>query len=408
MRTFLQRAFQIRLASLIVLVAGSALVIEAWKYSREYADFERAWVSMHVRQLGDPEPRTRLAAAYELAKVRGPAMRRVVPALLGALRDEDTRVRVAAAHALGVAIHGSARALDDDVAEEIREATPALVAAVGDKDPRVRAAAAGALGALNIPGRSALTGPNPLSAHGPIGPDRVIALPALLRAAHDPDGSVRFAAVAAIGMLSDDANDAPAALIEALHDADPEVRESAVSSLGRPWRNRAEVFLIFLGTLSPTRDAKEAQWTCYTLRVLGPPPIEAVPGLVEALRADGDCSDALLVDYLSAIGPPARAALPKLTARAVRELQGGRLFAALPAMIAIAPESPETQALIPSLIDCVAHPSEPYLRSQAAEWLIRLGPHARAAVPAMREVLAGSDPEARAAAGQVLKSISGD
>ncbi len=399
---FLQRAFQVRLASLIVLVAGSALVIEAWKYSRGYADPERAWVSIHIRALGDPQAGTRVAAVYELGKVRGPNMRQVVPALLGALRDEDTPVRIAAAHALGWTIGGSAGLLGDDVAGEIREVTPALIAAVGDKDPRVRAAAAGSLGSLG---------------HASVGPDRLVALPALIRATHDPDPSVRATSVAGVGMLSDDKVDAPAVLIEALQDVDPRVRESAVISLGRPWRNRAEVFLILIERLSPTRKANEGQWTGFVLAKLGPPPVEAVPGLVKALRTDGDWSDRALVDFLAAIGPPARKALPKLAARAGRELQVGSAqagnehagaFNAVPAMIAIAPDAPQTLALVPSLVERLAESNSKHQRRQAAECLIRLGPHARAAIPALETLLDSRDPEVRSEAELALKTIRGE
>jgi len=91
--------------------------------------------AVHVADLKSPAPRIRARAAAQLAAARDPA---IVPALIGAMADDETSVRRAAARALGE--------------QRDAKAVPVLLKALGDKDANVRFYAAHALGEIKDKG----------------------------------------------------------------------------------------------------------------------------------------------------------------------------------------------------------------------------------------------------------------
>ena len=122
-----------------------------------------------VSALNDPETRVRAVAAYALGRI-GPAAANAVPQLRGQLESSDPVVRVASAYALVHIAPGN-----DQTA---RQALPQLIQGLENPNVAVRRGSAEALGLL---GKKALEAEKPLRA-----------------AAHDPDSSVRKAAVAAL------------------------------------------------------------------------------------------------------------------------------------------------------------------------------------------------------------------
>jgi HEAT repeat protein len=85
-----------------------------------------------IEQLKSPEPQARLKAIRALQERKDDAAR-VVPALIGALKDDSTDVRRIAAGTLGT------------YGEEAKSATHALTQALHDREPSVRKVAAQSL-----------------------------------------------------------------------------------------------------------------------------------------------------------------------------------------------------------------------------------------------------------------------
>ena len=131
-----------------------------WSLVQQLPPPARAVAQRHV----EPPRATvvRMAAARSLGII-GPAARAAVPALVGALRDQETGVRWEAATALG-------RIGKDSV--------PALLEAVWDRDVKVRHTATYALGA--------------------VGPAASAAVPVLIHALQDPDAGVRTSAASSL------------------------------------------------------------------------------------------------------------------------------------------------------------------------------------------------------------------
>jgi beta-lactamase regulating signal transducer with metallopeptidase domain/HEAT repeat protein len=129
------------------------------------------------------------------------------------------------------------------------------------------------------------------------------------------------------------------------------------------------------------RDGRE--YAAFVLERMGPVAAPAVPELRAALEGGNiDVADRAAA-ALGAIGPHARAALPALFAA----LQSGNCFAGQ-ALVEIDPDNP---ALVPALIEIVQNPpprSSCQPAVEAAVALKNLGPRAKAAVPALRQMLA--------------------
>ena len=142
-----------------------------------------------IEGLKDPDPAMRCAAAERLARLRSP---RAAGALIEALADADARVRARASEALGAigaaAVEPAASALQDGrvavrqgAARALgltgtRAAVAPLIGALSDQDPRVRGTAHSALAQLWGPG----TGDTLTALVGPSRAERAKALAALV------------------------------------------------------------------------------------------------------------------------------------------------------------------------------------------------------------------------------------
>ena len=160
-------------------------------------------VQQLIQNLRSFVSKDRLYASGSLRAI-GPAAEAAVPALIEALKDEDSNVRGSAADALGKI--GPA-------------AVPALIEALRDDDSDVRYTAA---------------------ALARIGPAAEAAVPALIEALKHDDSIVRFNAAYALGKIGPAAEAAVPTLLEALKDYDSYVRSRAASAPGEhPNRRRA-------------------------------------------------------------------------------------------------------------------------------------------------------------------------
>ena len=161
-----------------------------------------------------------------------------VPTLIKLLDDGDTKVRLAAASALGkTPCYADA-------------AVPALAKSLKDKEAKVRAAAVAALGNM--------------------GPWAESSAPAVVELLKDKDGGVRQAAAAAVGSFFMNGETAVPALIKLLGDEDSRVRAFAAASLGKLWtRSRAAVPALTASLKD--KDAKVRQAAASALGASAPP-----------------------------------------------------------------------------------------------------------------------------------------
>jgi hypothetical protein len=140
--------FQVSVARLMVLVAVVAVLCSAWLYHREYANIERSWVSIHLRDLHQDEALQRRWAAENLDRSEADDVARVVPGLAGTVGDPDWQVRRAAVRSLANVIQRCAANPKRTLIDEIDLAMRVLVPALDDPRTEVRIAAMESVGKL--------------------------------------------------------------------------------------------------------------------------------------------------------------------------------------------------------------------------------------------------------------------
>ncbi len=269
-----RRMLQLRLPFLMVLVAGSALIIWAWKFRDENRDMRRSFMSIQIHDLAHGKARERRFAAESLGDTSPDELGLVLPALAAGSRDVDADVRRASIDSLKKVIPRAAESRNGAVSEEIALVTPVLLVALKDKDPKVRSEAAQAVawiqGQVNSP-----TSPKPV----PYGPDPRRVLPALVEAMKDRDAVVRAEAILAFCRLAPATEDVPAELAAAIAGEIPDDYHTHISlCLDRPWRNADVLWVPLLKRLASRPDRGWTQ-AFNGISRLGRPPAYAVPAL---------------------------------------------------------------------------------------------------------------------------------
>ena len=321
--------------------------------------------------------------------------RPVVPALVEALRHEDTVVVLGAVLVLGVIG---------------KESVPALVEALKHEDAQVRAGVGGALATMAARDTTGIG----------------VAVPALIATLRDPETPVRSLAADALGRLQ--AVAAVPALFEILRDEDERVQKSAVDALSRIGEGAAPALIKVLTTVSGAIDTEMVQGligalkheeaqvragAAITLGALGAEAEVAVPGLIVALRDRETSVCYAAVIALGKIGAGAAEAVPGLLAASKDEdMQKSALYAlseigdaaVLPLVAALSNEEMVAeasvalivigQAAVPALIGAL---EEEELRNKAT---IILGKMGEIAVPALIEAM--RDEETRRGAANAL------
>lgn len=324
-------------------------------------------------RLGAPAA-SAMAAALE-SKVREQrveaAFVRLGPSAVPALREALTEEKQcqAAAHVLGLIGPRAADAVADLIAILQRRQAPVAL----------RSEAAFALGRIGEPASDIV--------------------PALIAALKDSSNEVREQAAEALGWIDPPAPEASRALAAALKDTNAKVAAKACQSLSFVGNREAAPILLAAFQGGRAEVAIEAGWALW---LLGPKAESVVPALLSAAQGPPDKSGParsllasfgpriapILVktlgdgetarreaaaDVLGRIGPPARTAVPALLAT----LKDRSSAVALLAAMSVAEIDPTRSApAVPLLADALDVPG-------ATAALAKIGPDARAAVPAL-------------------------
>jgi HEAT repeat protein len=197
-----------------------------------------------IRALRGKTPTDRARAARDLGRL-GWLARDAMPALLAALKDEDAKVREAAAQALG---------------QMGPDALPALVTMLGHDDKYVRRNAVWAMGKLGPAARPALRG--------------------LCQALKDADPRTASGAAQALGNMGTDGADAVPPLAEAMRGTNIvlcRLAAKALSQIGVPALGTLIAHLQHTDPFVRGESALALGW-------LGPPAKSAVPFLAQVVR----------------------------------------------------------------------------------------------------------------------------
>lgn len=300
---------------------------------------------MLIRALDDPESRVRKRAAQAMTAYRKNA-EEAVPVLIRGLSDPEPVVRAWMAMAL---------AAIDPPAEPV---IPALTKALQDQDCEVRIQAARAL--------------------AKIGNDKVpmlsrADLEQLIGGLKDTSEYERRRSAEALGVIGPAAGEAAAALTEALLDEDCEVRVWAAGALCKiDWEDETTTPMEELLQALRAPDEEVRKSSAMALASLGSAGSAAVLALTEALL-DKSCEVRFLV------------------ARALFEIGADEV----PIL-----EKATLRELILGLKD-----PDAFVREWSAASLDWIGPAAREAVPALTEALLDDSPDVREAASDALDSI---
>jgi len=353
----------------------------------------------------DDRPEVRREAALALAAI-GPKAAAAVP-LLSALLDEkdvpglsgsvvfalgaigpaaksaEPKVQTLAASAdappfLKTLCHWARARMNPDDEELVRAVVPELVAALASDEPRLRAAAAQALLDLNPDPeivrpeiKKVLDAGRPevvndvLNALAGLGEE---AVPRVIEALKVPE--VRARAAAVLRRIGPAAKDAVPGLIDALADENAETRSEVLFALGAIGPDAAAATPAIAKALDD-EETDVAYAACYALGQIGPGAMDAKPALVEKLSAEDEFLTMATAWALARIDPKCEETAPKS---------------------------------VPVLIKALAEP-DAITRIQACESLCCLGPLAKEAVPALKELSDDKDPAVREAAAEALKAI---
>jgi HEAT repeat protein len=335
----------------------------------------RAVVPAVLRAMTNERTRLRGGATSLAARMAGED-ERLLPGLLKAMRDPSPYVRRCATFGLG-----KMRRHPDEV-------VPVLIAALSDQAEAKEEPTAPALDRRSTDGplcRSAAL------ALGNMGPSARAAIPALLKSLNDPDQGLSAVSCYALVKIDPQDKRIVPSLVEVLKGQSPGSRADAASALGRigPQAKAAVSALLEALKAKDERDPERAQSlreaAAYALGRIDWQTEETVPALAEALKApDRDGSlRRTIVRALTQLGPKAKRAIPALIDLIESGWSGAEGDEVVNALAAIGSEE-----AVPRLVKILhdAKATETTL-TVAVQALGKLGPKAKAAVPAIRGTL---------------------
>lgn len=376
---------RVRLSFLMVVVALAGVVFWAYRFRRENADSSQAFLWVQIGELSSFDAKDRVAAAEMLGNVGGDDAASALPRLIAAMRDPDASVRRASTKSLAQVVRGLPRRRMATIDAEMSSAVPPLVAALSDADATVRAEAAAGLAHLS----------DDFHFNDPktfvrriirINPDPALAVPALERAASDPDAEVRRSAIRALGRIAPKEGDSPAILMGLLlGDPDPKIRSEAGQALVQPWNDAPRLWSPLVRRMVAKPKDEGAAAIGWSLNNLGLPPLDSLSMLLEAVQTDGSPARRSMPTALASFGIQASPALPRLLEIARVEMRQNGNFNAAQAIALIDPTSPEARAVLDIAAEQLHNNT-----GDADLWfpiIITFGPHASPLVPELTVLL---------------------
>jgi RNA polymerase sigma factor (sigma-70 family) len=252
--------------------------VTAGEQEKQLVTFQGKTVDYWLQMFKDRDPVYRQNAINALAAI-GADDKRVIPALVGALKDKNVSSIVA--YALGNGNVG-------------KEAVPALLELLKGKDNELRASAATALGGIGIKAKEAIPTlityleeedqnlrNSAAQALGQMAPESKAAIPALIKllAKEDID-QTRGLSGPVIGALSQLGTEAVPALTEALKDMNDKTRASAAGTLARigsPAKDAVPALILAMRDKHP----RLRENASLALAEIGP---DAVPAVAELMK----------------------------------------------------------------------------------------------------------------------------
>ena len=317
----------------------------------------------------DPDERNKTIAA--LARMAG-GVSRVVPALTERLTDDDPRVRISAAEALG------------RLGPQARPAFTALVRAQhDDRSKAVREAAALAMEKINAPG---------------------LTTDELLKAFNSKDAEERNKAVAALAEMARGVSDAVPALTDRLmNDDDARIRAGYAAALGTVGPLARGSFFALLHVQKNDGDKGAQEAATAALDRIGQPTANDVPFLIQGLKdARKDYRESVAQALANVCTPENKSAVAILRdAVKADPSMVVKLFSAL-ALWSINRRADE---VMPTFREALRYRTVADVRASAAQALGHLGPEAALARPDLEEALRDEEVQVRLYAAQVLWSL---
>ena len=304
-----------------------------------------------------------------------------VPPLLQGLKHSDPLVRRNAAEELG------------RIGAAAGSAMPVLATALKDADARVRVAAAGAMVAIDPKNGAAL--PALLDAlKGPqrrlaaetlagLGPDAGTAATSLADLLSDKEEGARWAAADALGELGVAAAPAVPALLKLLAEKDPELRSVAADALGQAAKGNPAAAVADLTKALKDVDKRARESAARSLLELGTGLKDAV-AILAASKEDPWVYAVTLAFLVRAGGPEAG----PYVVEGIRHPNYEVRMAASNLLLQVNPQ--HYKPALPLLIEGLKDPSY-FVSARCARCLFALGVEAKAAAPALLELLKHPD-----------------
>ena len=264
---------------------------------------------------------------------------------------------------------------------------------------------------------------------GGFGSKAELAVPALLKAMHDPQSYVAMEAAAALARIG---SGALPGLISALNETNGLVRHAAAYGLGEMGPRAEEAVPSLIGRLGDT-DQEVRSSSASSLLLIGYPSIAAMSNIVD--HGDASSREAAVVEFLRfyrslrSMVPPlikmAHAEEPEVRRGAIAALGVMRsadndtihnfkaachdpaLEVRLAAVSALSLVPSRASEAVAELTDCLKDPS-PELGISAARLLGTIGPAARSALPQLKQCYAASQGPFRTAVQAAIEKITPD
>lgn len=309
-----------------------------------------------LKALKSGDEAARLAAIDALAE-RGAKVKGAVRALAGQLRDDSPAIRAHAAHALG------------QIGSRAKRAAGPLAKLVFDKDPVVRREA--------------------INAYRLIRPGPEVSIPLFTKLFEEADPELRIHVMSA---MAEQGKEAVPPLTKAL--ANEKATYWACLVLAEIGPDAQEAVPALVEVLNTDERPEVRREAAIAIAAVGPGAASAVPALANAMEEDRELMGGPAAYALGAIGTKAKAAAEKV-ARLADDPKSPPFLRTV-CLWALARMNPDDQQLVrkvvPRLVDALKSP-QPRLRAAAARALIDLDPDPEIARPLIKKAMEEASPE---------------